>query len=81
MPGKLYNRLRVLLAQKAEYEKRNISLKEVQRGTGIAWTTLQSWANNDVTRYDALVIIKLCDYLDCELGDLIVYEKSNSINT
>jgi putative transcriptional regulator len=74
MPGRLYNRLRVLLAQKAEFEKRNISLKEVQRETGIAWTTLQSWANNDVTRYDAPIIIKLCDYLDCGLKDLIVYE-------
>ena len=56
MPGKFINRLRVLLAQKAETEKRNITLKEVQRETGIAWTTLQSWANNDVTRYDAPVI-------------------------
>ena len=75
MPGQLYNRLRVLLAKKAETEKRNISLKEVQRVTGIAWTTLQSWANNDVTRFDASVIIKLCDYLQCELVDLITYEK------
>ena len=75
MPGKLYNRFRVLIAIKAETEKCNISLKEVQRVTEIAWTTLQSWANNDVTRYDAPVIIKLCDYLNCELKDLIVYER------
>jgi DNA-binding Xre family transcriptional regulator len=75
MPGEIITRFRVLLAQKAETERRNITLKEVQRETGIAWTTLQSWANNDVSRYDAPVIIKLCDYLNCELGDLIIYQR------
>ncbi len=75
MPGNLYNRLRVLVAQKAEFEKRYISLKEVQRETGIAWTSLQAWANNKVTRYDASVIKALCDYIKCDVGDLLVYER------
>jgi DNA-binding Xre family transcriptional regulator len=75
MPGNLNNKFRVLLAQKAEFERRNISLKAVQRETGIAWTTLQSWANNKVTRYDASIIRALCDYLNCDVGDLIVYER------
>ena len=56
-------------------ERRNISLKEVQRETGIAWTTLQSWANNKVTRYDAPVIKALCDYLNWGVGELIVYDR------
>jgi hypothetical protein len=30
MPGNLNNKFRVLLAQKAEYERRHISLKAVQ---------------------------------------------------
>lgn len=74
MPGKVYNSFRVLLARKVEREQRNISLKEVQRETGIAWTTLQSWANNKVNRFDSPVIEALCDYLNCGVGDLIVYE-------
>jgi putative transcriptional regulator len=75
MPGKIVNRFRVLLAEKAEKEQKNIPLKEVERQTGITWTTLQSWANNKVTRFDAPVIIALCDYLECEVGDLLVYRK------
>ncbi len=75
MPGTISNRFRVLLAQKAEQEKRNISLKEVQRGTGIPWSSLQAWANNDVERFDAKVIIKLCDYLECEIKDLIIFDR------
>ena len=75
MPGKVYNRFRVLLAEKAEKEQHNIPLTEVERQTGIAWTTLQAWANNKVTRFDVPVIIALCDYLNCNLGDLIIYEQ------
>ncbi|MGV8027085.1 MAG: helix-turn-helix domain-containing protein [Anaerolineaceae bacterium] len=48
---------------------------DVQRETGIAWSTLNSWANNQVTRYDAPVIKALCEYFDCQVGDLLVFEK------
>jgi DNA-binding Xre family transcriptional regulator len=69
----IITRLRVLLAEKAQKEKRNIPLSEVAEETGVAWKTLQRWANNEVTRYDAPVIEALCDYLDCGVGELIVY--------
>ena len=75
MSGKIVNRFRVLLAEKAEKEQKNIPLKEVERQTGITWTTLQSWANNKVSRFDEPVIIALCDYLECEVGELLIYRK------
>lgn len=77
MPGKIVNHFRILLAQKATKQKQNITLMDVQRETGIAWSTLNSWANNQVTRYDAPVIKTLCEYFDCQVGDLIVFEKEN----
>ena len=77
MPRKIYNKFRVLLAEKAEKEQRNIPLKEVERKTGITWTTLQSWANNKVSRFDEPVIIALCDFLECEVGDLLVYRRES----
>ena len=85
MPGEIIAKFRVLLAQKAETERRNITLKEVRKKTGIAWTTLQSWANNKVKRFDAPVIIKLCDYLELRAGriDYIrarVTEQESSLN-
>jgi putative transcriptional regulator len=46
----------------------------VGRETGIAWSTLNAWANNQVTRYDAPVIKALCEYFSCQVGDLIVFE-------
>jgi len=74
MPGKIVNQFRILLAQKATKMQQNIALMDVQRETGIAWSTLNSWANNQVTRYDAPVIQSLCDYFNCQVGDLLVYE-------
>jgi len=75
MTDKISNRFRILLAQKATREQRNIALKEVGRETGIAWSTLNAWANNQVTRYDAPVIKALCEYFSCPVGDLIIYER------
>ena len=75
MPGKIVNKLRVLLAKKAEREQKNIPLREVERQTNIPWTSLQSWANNRVVRFDAKSIMALCDYLECDVGDLLIYHR------
>jgi len=69
------NRFRVLLAEKEQREKRHIPLSEVARETNISWKTLQGWANNQVSRYDAPVIEALCKYLNCTVGDLIIYHQ------
>ena len=77
MPGKITNRLRLLLAEKATREHRNIPLKQLQRETGIAWSTLNSWANNQISRFDAIVIAALCEYFECDVGGLLRYEAEN----
>jgi len=28
-----------------------------------------------LTRYDASVIMALCEYFDCQVGDLLIFEK------
>ena len=75
MPRKMVNHFRILLAQKATRQQQNTGLMDVQRETGIAWSTLSSWENNQVTRYDAPVIQAMCEYFDCQVGDLLVFEK------
>ncbi len=80
MVGRVVNRFRILLAEKATRQRQNIALMDVQRETGIAWSTLNSWANNQVTRYDAPVIQALCEYFDCQVGDLLVFEKENPLS-
>lgn len=81
MTGKIVNRFRILLAQKATARQQNITLMDVQRETGIAWSTLNSWANNRVTRYDAPVIQAFCDYFHCQVGDLLRYETPEAMSS
>lgn len=79
MTGRITNRFRILLAEKATREQHSIAINDVQRETGIAWSTLNSWANNQVTRYDAPVIQALCEYFNCQVGDLLVLEKDRTV--
>lgn len=67
------NRFGVLLAEKRAKAKRNISLSEVAKDTGISRPTLVAWANNTVTRFDLPVIDALCKYFGVSLSDLLEY--------
>lgn len=75
MPGRVYNRFRILLAEKQTEENRNISYDEVKEKTGVAKSTISAWATNKVKRYDAGTIKEFCDFLNCDVGDLIVYQR------
>ena len=77
MTGKVYNRFKLLVAQKEINESRNISYEEIKRATGIAASTLSAWANNTTKRFDADTIASLCEYFDCGVGELIVYERGD----
>lgn len=72
MPGKIINPFRILLAQKATCRQHNGAPMDVQR----AWPTLDSWTNNEVTRRDAPLTKTLCQYFDCQVGNLVVFEKA-----
>lgn len=67
------NRFGILLAEKSMKERRRIPISEVTEKTGITWKTLQQWANNTVTRFDAPVIEGLCRYFKCTPGELLEY--------
>ena len=67
------NKFGVLLAEKRANAKRNISLSEVAKETGVSRPTLVAWANNTVTRFDMPVIEALCQYFDVTLSELLEY--------
>ena len=71
------NRFGTLLAAKRAQEKRNIPIAEVAREAGVARITLQGWANNTVTRFDAPVINALCRYFGVKPGDLFEFVDDN----
>ena len=54
---------------------RNISKNKIVQGARVQRTQLQNYCNNKVTRVDLDVLARICDYLDCELSDIMRYEK------
>jgi putative transcriptional regulator len=76
MSHKVNNRFKILLAEKELKEGRPIPYEEIKVATGIAPSTLSAWATNSIKRFDGETIAALCDFLDCNVGDLIVYKKS-----
>jgi putative transcriptional regulator len=70
--------LLVLVAQKAQAEKRRISLRAVERDTGISYYTLNAIANGTIKEYPSEVIATLCEYFKCDIGDLLFLSYPNS---
>lgn len=54
---------------------RNISKNKIVQGARVQRTQLQNYCNNEVARVDLDVLARICDYLDCELSDIMRYEK------
>jgi putative transcriptional regulator len=64
--------LQVLMAQKAQREgKRKISLREVSQDTGISYYTLNAIASETIKEYPKEVLVSLCTYFRCQVGDLL----------
>ncbi|OBX84250.1 helix-turn-helix domain-containing protein [Faucicola atlantae] len=61
--------LPVLLAQ------RGIKVADLDREIDISRSTLYRLYNNDVIKIDIDAIDKLCQFLNCTPGDIILYEE------
>jgi DNA-binding Xre family transcriptional regulator len=72
----IVNNLPRLLAEKFG-GKENINLKQVQAETGIAYSTINSWAKGRVDRFDLNIMEKWCEYLNVEPGQLFTRVKAN----
>jgi putative transcriptional regulator len=69
------SQLRLLLAAKAHREGRSISLREVMRETGVPMSTVMGMANNTIKRVPLDELNVLCDYFNCDVGDLLKREE------
>jgi putative transcriptional regulator len=68
----IINRFAFLLSERERKENRTITYEDIHAATGIAPSTLSRWSRNRITKFDAETLDSLCDYLDCELCDLLV---------
>lgn len=72
------NRVAELVAIKSRREGRPIRKTTIAEETGLNRGTIDTWLANQVTRYDADVMLVWCNYLDCSVADLFVMEDTDS---
>ena len=56
-------------------EEKNISKNKLEKKASLQRTQLNSYCNNKVKRLDLATIAKICYVLDCEIADIMEYER------
>lgn len=66
---------RIVLTIEEYRLKHGISKNMIVLGAGVQRTQLQKYCNNKVARVDLGVLARICEYLQCDLSDIMHYEK------
>lgn len=69
------NNIPELLARKARrLDRKRIPLKTAAKEMDMSYYTLNAIINNTIREYPVDALKSLCDYLECNIGDLLSYE-------
>ena len=53
----------------------NVSRYELAKRTGIQYQIIDNYYKNKVKRYDSYVLDRICAALNCDIADIIKFEK------
>lgn len=57
-----------------QYRKeRGVSKYKIIKNCGVSATQLNTYCKNQITRVDLPVLARICDYLQCGIGDVLEY--------
>jgi len=56
-------------------EDKKISINKIMRDTNTDFKVIKRISTGDLARIDISVLARLCDYLDCDIKDIIEYVK------
>lgn len=66
---------RVVLTLEEYRLAHKVSKNKLVQGARLQRTQLQNYCNNKVARVDLDVLARICGYLNCEISDILKYEK------
>lgn len=69
----IINHVPELVKKKKFRYRRRINIRQVERETGLEYSTCARWLKSRVTKADWPVLEAWCKYLDCGVGDLLEY--------
>lgn len=56
-------------------ENAKITRYELAKRTGIQYQVIDNYYKNHVKRYDSYILDRICAALDCDIKDIIEYQK------
>lgn len=76
--SQIVNRVRILVAEKEVRDRRQYSLRDIAGETGLSINTVSDYLKGNVTNFYGHVLIAFCDWLDCQPGDILKREVTES---
>ena len=59
-------------------EKKRMNISDLHRETGLSRTLLTLMHKDELSRIDLESLNTLCNYFDCEVGDIILFQKDQA---
>lgn len=59
--------------------RKNISRYALAKRTGIQYQIIDNYYKNKVIRYDSYVLDRICEELECDISEVIAYEKRSNV--
>ena len=56
-------------------KEKNISKNKLCAHCDLQRTQLNNYCKNKIVRVDLAIIARICDFLECEIGDILVLER------
>lgn len=53
--------------------EREITRYQLAKMTDIKYQTIDNYYKNKVVRYDSFILSKICEVLECQIGDILIY--------
>lgn len=69
-------RLREIMAERGRQRGKKITYRDIRAAIGTSPNTLSGMAQNRLEMIGIKTIADLCDFLDCEPGELIIRQKN-----
>lgn len=60
-------------------DEKGMTRYKLAKQTGIQYHIIDKYYKNSVTRYDSYVLDRICEELDCNVGDIIEYIKNDGL--
>ena len=57
-------------------EERGVNRNQLAKAIGTRFEVVDKWCRGDISRIDADILARLCYVLECDVNDLITYEKN-----